>query len=241
MQSKLRVATIAILTSAAGCNFTQGDCYPVGQGTGSGDPGGGVIVSAGSGPSGDAPQGEARSGLSQAQCNSSGNDTPAQAAPPASCSISDWGPMDGTTYGYCDSGCVAQCGSALAIGTFAPSIFKFVTTLPDDGKDQAGGWQVANATLSFDRWTGILPESWTCDVAFGIPVRTKAYGVISPAYAATVASEVANQATSYLMHNPNEIPKGAFCALLPGEMNKVLFADAVYKPLGARVTKKGAQ
>ena len=240
MESKLRIATIAILASAAGCNFTQGDCYPVGQTAGSGDPGGGVIVSTGSGPSGDAPQGQARSSLSQAQCNSSGNDTPVQAAPPASCSISDWGPTDGTTYDYCDTGCMAQCGSALAIGTFTPSIFKFVTTIPDDGQDDAGGWQVARPTLSFKRWTRLLPETWTCDIAFGIPLRTQVYGIISPEYASSVAADIANQATFYLMHHPDEISPAAFCILLPGAMTQAL-KNPVYKSLGARVTNKGGQ
>ncbi len=145
----------------------------------------------------------------------------------ASCPISNWGPTDGTTYDYCDSACVAQCGSALAIGTFAPSLFKFITTIADGEQGKGGGWQVANATLAFDRWTGILPEDWTCGIAFGIPLRTKEYGVISPTYAAVIAADVANQATSYLMHNPDEIPQGAFCALLPGTMNQILVANAV--------------
>jgi hypothetical protein len=240
MKNKLWIATIAVLVSAAGCNLTDGDCYPVGQAAGSGEPGGGVIVSTGSGPSGDAPQGQAQAALSEAQCNSAASDTPVHADPAASCPTSG-GPTDGSTYGYCDSDCAAQCGSTLVTGTFTPSIFKFVTTLPDDGKDKGGGWQVAHTTLTFDRWTGLLPESWTCDIAFGIPVRTKTYGVISPAYASVVAADVANQATSYLMHNPNEIPPGAFCALLPGAMNQMLLSDAVYKRLGAQATRRGEQ
>jgi hypothetical protein len=127
------------------------------------------------------------------------------------------------------------------MGTFAPSIFKFVTTLADDGTGTAGGWQVANVTLAFDRWTGLLPEAWTCDVAIGFPLRTQAYGLISPDYAAAVSTDVANQATSYLMHNPNELTPGAFCASLPGQMNAALTSDPVYKKLGGRVTKKGGQ
>jgi hypothetical protein len=166
---------------------------------------------------------------------------PSSSGSPTSCPITNWGPTDGTTYDYCDSACVAMCGSGLAVGTFSASIFKFATTLPDDGQDAGGGWQVANVTLDFDRWTGILPESWTCDVAVGMPLRTKAYGVISAAFAAVASADVANQATSYLMHNPNEIPQGLFCAQLPGAMNAMFAADAVYKNLGARVTKQGMQ
>lgn len=221
---------------AAACDETIGDCYPVGQSAGSGDPGVGATGTTGSGPGPD--------GLTMTQCNGSdngGSDTPSPTPPKPACFTSDWGPADGTTYDYCDPACMSECGPVPLMGTFSASIFKFVTTLPDDGKDDAGGWQVANATLTFDRWTGLLPESWTCDVAVGFPLRTKAYGVISPAYAAVVSADIANRATDYLMHNPNEIPQGVFCALLPGTMNTALAADPVYKGLGGRVTKKGAQ
>ena len=99
---------------------------------------------------------------------------------------------------------------------------------------------MANVTLDFDWWTGLLPETWSCQVAIGFPLRTTVYGVISPAYAASVSADVANQASSYLMHNPNEITPSMFCNMFPGEMNTVLKTPA-YKALGGKVTKPGAQ
>jgi hypothetical protein len=161
-----------------------------------------------------------------------------QPVPSACSNLSGW-PLDGTTYDYCDSACVAQCGLPL-MGTFASRIFKFVTTIADDGTGTAGGWQVANITLDFDRWTGLLPETWSCPVAIGFPLRTTAYGIISPAYAAVVSADIANQATSYIMHNPNEITPSMFCNMLPGTMNTVL-ATPSYKDLGGRATKQGVQ
>ncbi len=219
------------LLSLAACNLSIGDCYPVGQGPG--NPGTGEGDGGSSGASGDAPT----------ECNSSGSDSPVQSAPaegaPSACAgLSGW-PVDGTTYDYCDSACVAQCGVPL-MGTFAAPIFKFVTTIADNGKGKAGGWQVANVTLEFDRWTGLLPEEWSCKVAIGFPLRTVAYGVISPAYAAVVSADVANIATSYLMHNPNEITPSIFCNMLPGTMSTVVGTPA-YAGLGGRVTMQGVQ
>jgi hypothetical protein len=70
MKNQLWVATFAVLLGAAACNETVGDCYPVGQSTGNGDPGGGVIASgAGAGPSGDMPTGQAQEALNMDQCN----------------------------------------------------------------------------------------------------------------------------------------------------------------------------
>jgi hypothetical protein len=53
----------------AACDYTVGDCYPVGQGAGAGDvgAGNGAVVSVGA--SGDQPVGQAEGALSEAQCN----------------------------------------------------------------------------------------------------------------------------------------------------------------------------
>jgi hypothetical protein len=61
--------------------------------------------------------------------------------------------------------CSGQCPSITVGGVnqFDASDFIFVTVVADDGKDGAGGWQQAVATLKFVRWTTtILPERWTC-------------------------------------------------------------------------------
>jgi hypothetical protein len=138
---------------------------------------------------------------------------------------------------FCDGPCSAQCAS-LGMGQFAASVFQFVTTIPDDGKDEGGGWQVAAVTLQFRRWTGMLPEQWGCPIWVGMPLRTQVNGSIPPAYAASVSANVADAAGAILMHPPSGVdwPSGIFCSKLPDTMNG-LFAAPQYKSLGARVTK----
>jgi hypothetical protein len=63
---------------AAACDETIGDCYPVGQSAGSGDPGVGATGTTGSGPgpSGDEPVGQAQEALSMDQCNAPDDSSP---------------------------------------------------------------------------------------------------------------------------------------------------------------------
>jgi hypothetical protein len=77
MKSRLPIVTIIMLSSAAACNETVGDCWPIGQDPGSGSPGGGVIdTGAGASTSGDVPTGQAQSALSMDQCNATGQIAP---------------------------------------------------------------------------------------------------------------------------------------------------------------------
>jgi hypothetical protein len=258
------IAAVAALLGVAACNLTVGDCYPVGSTDGNGDPGGGVISSgAGAGPSGDAPTGQSRSALSGAQCNASdsGNSkTSMSAAPPADgtstgtsgaggsgttsgeCGTSGLGGLgatqsaDGASYWDCSGPCANNCPAEPQMGWISPDAFHFVTVLPDDGKGSAGGWQSSPAVLSFRRWTGLLPEAWTCpQFTIGMPVRTQ-MGVISPSYAASVSAAVANLAMDRIMHPPNNIdpPQGVACNQLKPTMQQIF--DTVYGPLGAKLT-----
>src|SRR5262245_1060787 len=71
-------------------------------------------------------------------------------------------------YTYCSGQCAAKCPTS-GVSGFASSVFKFTTTVPDDGEGKAGGWQEATATLNFFRWTSLLPEAWSCTVTVGMP------------------------------------------------------------------------
>jgi hypothetical protein len=67
--------------------------------------------------------------------------------------------------------------------SFQPSDFPFVTVIPDDGKDEGGGWQVAKANLSFSRW--VIPHfrrQWPCSLTIGMAMFKSRY----PALGATV-------------------------------------------------------
>jgi hypothetical protein len=137
------------------------------------------------------------------------------------------------TYVDCGAACRAQCGERMAIGNFSPSIFKFVTTLADDGTDKGGGWREASVRLEFERWDDLLPRLWECPITVGMPLRTKARGTVSPEFAATVSAEIAKDASQILMHGPTELPPGIFCSRLGPQMQG-LFWDR-YDWLGATV------
>lgn len=170
-------------------------------------------------------------------CVTQGSDSTAPPLPPPAQGCGTAGAaLSGDTYVYCDTACMAQC--APMMGTFDSSIFKFVTTLPDDGTDTGGGWQQASNELKFRRWTGVLPETWTCpQITVGMPLRTTATPAITPAYAASITAGIANAATGTLMHPPSGIdpPPGVFCTQLKPAMQQLF--DTVYgKLIGAKVS-----
>ncbi len=73
-----------VMMGFAACNYTVGDCYPVGQGAGAGDVGSGAVVSVGASGAGDQPVGTAQGALSEAQCN----EPPDNACPQDGCTPS---------------------------------------------------------------------------------------------------------------------------------------------------------
>jgi hypothetical protein len=83
----------------------------------------------------------------------------------------------------------------LGIGAYPPSLFRFITTLPDDGQGKGGGWQVASARLDFVDARHLVPKIWTCLVEVGMPLRTMHDGKISAYYAAQVTAEIATEAS----------------------------------------------
>lgn len=132
----------------------------------------------------------------------------------------------------CSAACSSKCGSAPH--GFSPSIFVFTTTVVDDGKGLAGGWQVGSATLHFSRWTTtIIPEVWSCSVTAEMPVRAAAYGVIPPKLAATMTAQVATTASFAVMNSTPELPPGIYCFNLIKEMKAEL--PTTFPGLGAKV------
>src|SRR5689334_8080314 len=76
---------------------------------------------------------------------------------------------------------IGEAREALPIVRYKPSDFPFVTTVQDDGEGDAGGWQVASATLDF--WHVVpphWPRRWDCALAVEMPLRTKFMGHIPP-------------------------------------------------------------
>ena len=124
-------------------------------------------------------------------------------------------------------------GPALAIGRFLPSVFKFATTIPDDGKADPAGWQEASAELNFVDTRSIIPRAWSCRMRIGMPLRTGGLGRISPEAAAEMSADIAADASGTVMHSREEWLAAEFCLEFKKEMNR-LFVER-HPLLGARV------
>jgi hypothetical protein len=213
IKNLLLSAGIALLGITA-CNYTVGECWPVGQEGGSSEgvtAGGGVILPtgpSGAGGFGDQPPKEpqnARDPKQEIKCNSDEDEdaetetetpTETETETPIGCNA-EGTVSDGTTFNVCSGTCTAPCAG---VNGYSASIFKFVTTVPDDGTGDGGGWQEAKVILKMNRWTGLLPESWSCpQLTFGAPLRNKKQGKISAEF--------------------RDLPQGIFCFKLKEQLS----------------------
>lgn len=121
----------------------------------------------------------------------------------------------------------------LPIVSYKPADFPFVTVVPDDGREMAGGWQVAKATLDF--WNVVFPHRptrWQCSLTIGMPLRTRVAGPIPPSHAAMLGARVAEDAARAMDYS---LPPGIFCHKFVDGM-QALFKSR-YPALGATVTR----
>ncbi|XXX73307.1 hypothetical protein WMF30_37235 [Sorangium sp. So ce134] len=227
------IVAIAIWALAA-CNWTVGDCYPreewtSGAGAGPGSEPIPVFSSSASGDFGDAPSGERQDASEQKiQCNKTDSSEEEEEERPRNSSESPAtstcsGPGDttgdGQTYVFCSDTCSSKCPPA-GVNGFSPTIFKFVTTIADNGTGPSGGWQEASVRLKIKRWVEVYPEFWECpQMTFGMPLRNRAQGQISADEAARVSAEVATNASRKVMRANPTIPQGIYCARLKDEMD----------------------
>lgn len=233
MKNRQYLAVITLLSVAA-CNYTVGECWPVGQGEGNATVGSGPIISGGTSGDWDTPPSP-----SAQPCNAPESEkeeipkAPADICPPAPADVvSTWPTANQDAVAYCSAPCADRC--AHAPHGFSPSVFVFTTTVADDGKDPAGGWQVGSATLHFSRWTTtVIPQTWTCPVTVGMPVRAEAYGVISTKQAATITAQVATIASFQVMNTEPDLPPGIYCKRLATQMGAEFKVS--FKSLGAKV------
>lgn len=120
-----------------------------------------------------------------------------------------------------------ECNS---VGGFSASLFKFATTIADDGTDVAGGYQEATVNVKFVDGRQDPPTSWSCSVWVGMPLRSAAYGKISPSYAAEIAADVLTSAASATMHSRASWIQALFCSQLAENMRGIFKNQ--YKGLG---------
>jgi hypothetical protein len=205
----LSLGAAVILMWVTACNYTVGECWPVGQGGASSEGvtagGGGIIIPtgpSGAGGFGDQPPKQpldAPDPKQEIKCNSDGDEEDAEEGSPESTSGN--GP------------------SAPQIGSYSPSIFKFITTIPDDGTDEAGGWQEAKVSLFVKRTYALTVESFTCpQITIGTPLRNSSQGKISPERAAEASAEIATYVSGVI----KDVPQGIFCIKLKEGMAKMI-------------------
>ncbi len=120
-----------------------------------------------------------------------------------------------------------------AIGAYSPSLFKFKTTLVDDGEGVAGGAQQAATSLDFLDGRQTPPQAWACPLTVELPIRTSTRGVISPSKAADMSAEAATLASSLVMHSRDSWIPASFCLNFKPVMKKTM--AALYPGCGARV------
>lgn len=238
------VLAVTAILGVTACNYTDGPCYRREdiEGTGSDGAGGGPIVPGWGGYGDVPPDPQNTTDPEPVDCNKTEQpdeqpDTqqPDEGDNSNSCGNSSVDTLAGEeTYAYCSGACKEKCPTG-GVNGFSPSVFKFSTTLPDTGEGEAGGWQVASGTLNFFRWTGWLPESWTCTVTVGMALRTVAHGKVSAETAATVTASVASQASFNAMKIKPELPPGIFCATLKEEMRTLFKQEPLKSHYGARV------
>ncbi|WP_437929046.1 hypothetical protein WMF37_07160 [Sorangium sp. So ce291] len=225
----LPILAVAIYMLAA-CNWTVGDCYPREEwvkGEGAGGPVGPPVPVYTSVASGDFGAEPPEGGERKIQCNktededeeetpsdSSDRPTASPTNPPDPCQQS----------GAPSMGCTGT-------KPIDPRVFNFVTTLAYDGTSVAGGWQEATAKLFFGH---NLEGDAACVVIVGMPIRAKAWGMISAETAAIYSTDVANRCADYLYEDGGrDLPPGIFCERHKGCMRERF--PKYYEELGARV------
>ncbi|XXY45777.1 hypothetical protein WME91_37825 [Sorangium sp. So ce269] len=250
----LLIVPISVWALAA-CNWTIGDCYPVGERTSGAGAGPGseprpVYTSAASGDFGaEPPDGPGDGSERKIACNeweledeeerpSDSSGTPTTYSPESPRDpCPGFGDVagDGATFWSCGGACSSKCpkpGMATFIYVnFEPSQFPFVTIVEDNGTGSAGGYQQAKANLRFEHRSRGGIREWYCSLTIKMPLRTEKMGKIDPLRAANLSEEITEEVGQLMDYN---LPSGIFCKKF------ALQADAAFKfkyqGLGASVT-----
>lgn len=205
---KLWIMGLTCALLALGCNWTDGQCWYRGEGgdfgTGVGV-GGSFGVSVGAGVGGRGDHADPRS-----------DEDPR--VPPA-----------------CNEGEGEEAErpkvDTPGVAGYPASLFKFKTTVEDDGAGAAGGWQEAQATLTFVDMRAEL-AMWKCDLTVGMPKRTAAQGVLTAERAAKMTASAATAASATVMHSQPAWIRAMYCPAFAKEL--VAELSRRYPNLGAR-------
>ncbi|WP_437777889.1 hypothetical protein [Sorangium sp. So ce1097] len=252
-KSLLLLSVAISVWALAACNWTIGDCYPVGERTSGAGAGPGseprpVYTSAGSGDFGAEPPDGPYDSERKIACNeweledeeerpsdSSETTTTIPESPRDPCLGFGDIAGDGATSWNCGGACGSKCpkpGMAhFVYVNFEPSDFPFVTTVKDDGRGSAGGYQQAKANLKFEhRFPGGTTE-WYCAITIRMPLRTELMGKIDPLRAASLSEEITEEVGQLMDY---KLPPGIFCKRFATQVDAAFRLK--YKGLGASVT-----
>ena len=119
---------------------------------------------------------------------------------------------------------------------FTPGDFVFAIEREWDGKDKAGGWQIAfNTTTYASELNGAEVYQWQCRLRIGMPRHSEKAGAIPTDGAAKMSAEVMNAVTWPMLdrREPWTGQGGLFCIQQRELMQKVF--DRRYPNVGARV------
>jgi hypothetical protein len=240
MKSLLLLAVVTLLCLPA-CNYTpEGECWYKDQGSenaGAGVGSGGVILPP-SPPGGDQgfgdapPRGPQDAPNGGPKCNSDDEtESPKDPCPGVGDTTGD-----GATFLSCSDACSSKCPppGAIPVVKFGPSVFPFVTTIPDDGQGKGGGWQVAKVNLEFKRvFIPISVTTWYCPFNIEMPLRTEGMGRIDANRAASLSVEITEDVARGMDYS---LPQGIFCFQFVQRVDGAF--KTKYKLLGATAVKK---
>lgn len=111
------------------------------------------------------------------------------------------------------------CAAGVA-GTIPPAAFQFHKVVPRDDPE-AGGWKVAQTTITLTRISRTHPLQANCDVEIGVPMARREGGAVPDVVAQEAAATAADQAARYALSR-RPVTSVELCLLFVTELKRLL-------------------
>lgn len=227
------IAFILLATLVLGCTWVDADECWVNT---SGGFGGGGTIPIGAGVGATTSGGDFISPPPGGPLDYGGKPNPcvASESPPQSTCQGEQPAADAAAFVSCTDACSSKCPApgAITVANFSPADFPFVTTVKDNGKGEAGGWQVAKANLEFEHI--VIPLKaviWYCPITIQMPLRTELMGKVDATRAAMFSVEITEAAARGMDFS---LPQGIFCKQFASNVTAAF--KSKYPGLGAGAT-----
>jgi hypothetical protein len=117
--------------------------------------------------------------------------------------------------------CWLGCGCAAGMaGTIPPAAFQFHKVVPRDDPE-AGGWKVAQTTITLTRVSRTHPLQANCDVEIGVPMASEQGGAVPDVVAQDAAAVAADQAARLALRR-RPATSAELCDLFLAELRRLL-------------------